>query len=782
MKPLFGPLLALGLASAAGAQEIAVIPRPVSVSPGRGSFTLGSRTTIFANRADSAVAARFARSIAPATGLTIPVRVDANPTGNRIVFRHTAKPDTSLGAEGYRLDVKPNAVTITSSAPAGAFYATQTIRELLPPEIFRAAAMKPGHGWTMPAVTIVDRPRFAYRGMHLDVARHFMPKEFVKKYIDLLALHKMNRFHWHLTDDQGWRIEIKKYPRLTQIGAWRDSTIVGHMVSDTTQAVFDHKRHGGFYTQDDVREIVAYAADRFVTIVPEIEMPGHSQAAIAAYPFLGNLGDTIKPWTMWGVTNYILNPSDTTIAFMQDVLTEVMALFPSPYIHIGGDEAPKLQWKASPRAQTRIKALGLYEEEPEKSYKNEDKLQSWFTTQMDAFLTQHGRRLIGWDEILDGGLAPNAVVMSWRGTQGGLAAARAGHDVVMTPGSYTYFDHYQAKPDSEPLAIGGFLPLDSVYSYEPIPVDLEPEFRSHILGAQGQMWTEYLKGPKNVEYMAFPREAALAEVLWTPANERRLADFKTRLSTHFKRLNALDVNYRRPATADSSDGRWPTGTFSILAYDPATGELGGAVQSRVFSVGNGVLWAEANVGVVATQAIVDVSYGPQALDLLRTGMDAERVVKTIWKRDPDPDTLRWTKQGRQFAVIDAKGTVYAFTGPKATTWAGNKSCEKPAVCTAQGNILAGPAVVDSMVARFERTPGHLAYRLLAALEGGQSAGGDKRGQESAAMIIVKKNGGVWLNNDVVLRLQVDDSPEPIKELRRLVEKAAAVRQIPKAPQ
>jgi hexosaminidase len=297
----------------------------------------------------------------------------------------------------------------------------------------------------------------------------------------------MNRFHWHLTDDQGWRIEIKKYPRLTQIGAWRDSTLVGHMARDTTTAVFDHKKHGGFYTQDDVREIVAYAADRFV---------------------------------------------------------EVMELFPGPFIHIGGDEAPKLQWKSSPRAQARIKTLGLYEDEPANSYKNEDKLQSWFTTQMDSFLTKRGRRLIGWDEILEGGLAPNAVVMSWRGIQGGLAAARADHDVVMTPGSYTYFDKYQGKPDSEPLAIGGFLPIDSVYAYEPVPSELEPQFRKHILGAQAQVWTEYIEGPKNVEYMAFPRVAALAEVLWTPAGEKNLADFESRLPVHLKRLNALDVNYR----------------------------------------------------------------------------------------------------------------------------------------------------------------------------------------------------------------------------------------------
>jgi hexosaminidase len=515
--------------------DVPIIPRPISVKSAKGVFTLTAPTVIVTDRADSAVAQRFAFSLAPATGFALPVRIGTAARGNRIVFRRAAARDTSYGDEGYRLDVRPGVVTITSTKPAGAFYATQSLRQLLPPEIFRDAPI-PGTAWKIPAVTIVDRPRFQWRGMHLDVARHFMPKEFVKKYIDLLALHKMNTFHWHLTDDQGWRIEIKKYPRLTEIGAWRDSTIVGHMVSDTTRATFDKKRHGGFYSREDIREIVAYARDRFVTVVPEIEMPGHSQAAIAAYPMLGNFGDTIRPWTMWGVTNYILNPSDTTIAFMQDVLTEVIGLFPGKFIHIGGDEAPKAQWKVSPRAQERMKALGIT---------TEDELQSWFTTKMDAFLSSKGRRLVGWDEILEGGLAPNAVVMSWRGTAGGLAAARANHDVVMTPGSHTYFDQYQSRNTAaEPLAIGGFLPIDTVYSYDPVPAELEPQFASHILGAQAQIWTEYIEGPKNVEYMAFPREAALAEALWTSRDRKDFASFTGRLTQHVARLVALDVNFR----------------------------------------------------------------------------------------------------------------------------------------------------------------------------------------------------------------------------------------------
>ncbi len=557
MRIVFLMAACAGLVAArgSGAQssaEPAIIPRPVSLVRRTGTFRLTARTAIWADRGDSAVAERFGRSLAGATGFAFHVRVGAPPEtkgASRIVFQRAAKRDTTLGAEGYRLEVRPGLVRITSSAPAGAFYATQTIRQLLPADVLRSAPI-PGVEWTMPAVSIVDYPRFGWRGMHLDVARHFMPKEFVKKYVDLLAMHKMNRFHWHLTDDQGWRLEIKKYPRLTEIGAWRDSTIVGRQFRDTTQAAFDHKRSGGFYTQDDVREIVAYAAERFVTVVPEIEMPGHSQAAIAAYPMLGNFGDTIKPWTMWGVSKYILNPSDTTIHFMEDVLTEVMALFPGPYIHTGGDEAPKDQWKASPRAQDRMHALGLTDE---------NALQSWFTTQIATFLEAHGRRLVGWDEILEGGDLPtSAVVMSWRGTAGGLTAARAGHDVVMTPGDYTYFDHYQSRNvAAEPLAIGGFLPLDSVYAYEPIPTGLEPQFVSHILGSQGQVWTEYIPDPKAVEYMAFPREAALAEVLWTPEKRRNYGDFRERLAGELERLSALDVAYRRPGrdAADSAPGR-----------------------------------------------------------------------------------------------------------------------------------------------------------------------------------------------------------------------------------
>lgn len=533
------------LATIAAAQQpapvIAVIPQPASVTVRPGQFTLTAATVIWVDAATADLGYRLARDVEPATGFRLAVRSTGTPAGRRIVLRRD-KTLARLGAEGYRLDAEPTVITIRAPEPAGVFYGIQTLKQLLPPEIFREA--KPTDvKWIVPAVRIEDQPRFAWRGAHLDVGRHFMPKEFVKKFIDLLALHKMNSFHWHLTEDQGWRIEIKKYPRLTEVGAWRKETIVGHQRGNQADWKFDGEPHGGFYTQDDVREIVAYAKDRFINVVPEIEMPGHAVAAIAAYPELGLNAAGTEVAKTWGVFDNILSPTDASVRFMQDVLTEVMALFPSRFIHVGGDEAAKARWKASAEVQARIKELGV---------KDEDELQSWFIRQIDAFLTAKGRRLIGWDEILDGGLAPGAAVMSWRGIAGGLAAARAGHDVVMAPTSHTYFDYYQSKAtDQEPLAIGGFLPVETVYGYEPLPAELEPEFQKHILGAQCQVWTEYLKGPKNVEYMAFPRLSALAEVVWTPAAKKDFKDFSDRMQTHQQRLSVLDVNYRTMTVAGS---------------------------------------------------------------------------------------------------------------------------------------------------------------------------------------------------------------------------------------
>ena len=515
------------------ARPIAIIPQPVSLKPLAGEFTLTPKTVIWTDRATEALGRRLAAYIEPATGFPLGVRIGAGGTGNRIVLALDPRLKR-LAPEGYTLEVTPGRVVVRAPEPAGVFYAVQTIRQLLPPQIFREAKVD-GTKWTMPAVRIEDMPRFQWRGLHLDAGRHFMPKEFVKKYIDLLALHKMNMFHWHLTEDQGWRLEIRKYPKLTEVGAWRKETIVGRQGRDASAWTFDGTRHGGYYTQDDAREIVAYAKERFINVVPEIEMPGHAVAAIAAYPELGVDLTPTEVATHWGVFDNILNPEPATISFMQDVLTEVMEIFPSRFIHIGGDEADKARWKASPRVQARIKELGL---------KDEGELQSWFIRQMDTFLTAKGRRLVGWDEILEGGLAPGATVMSWRGIEGGIAAAREGHDVVMAPTSHTYFDYYQSKDQpGEQLAIGGFVPLETVYAYEPVPADLEPQFAKHILGAQGQLWTEYMKTPKHVEYMAYPRACALAEVVWTPAAARDFTDFTSRLAAHLQRLAILDVNY-----------------------------------------------------------------------------------------------------------------------------------------------------------------------------------------------------------------------------------------------
>ena len=522
--------------SAANEAGIAVIPRPAKMSARPGQFVITPRTTISTDTSSADLGHLLARYLAPATGFELRVRASPAAATTGIVVRRDPRL-ARLGPEGYTLDVTSTRILARAPEKAGLFYALQTIRQLLPAEIFRGAPI--GHApWAVPAVTIEDTPRFRWRGGHLDVGRHFMPIEFVKKYIDLLALHKMNTFHWHLTEDQGWRIEIKKYPKLTAVGAWRNETFIGRQQTQRNPAqwTYDGERHGGYYTQDDVREVVAYARKRYVDIVPEIEMPGHAVAAIAAYPELGVTGERLQVATRWGVFDDILNAETATISFMQDVLTEVLDIFPGRYVHIGGDEAAKGKWKASARIQARIRELGVGDESG---------LQSWFIRQMDAFLTARGRRLVGWDEILEGGLAENATVMSWRGTDGGIKAARAGHDVVMAPDTHTYFDHYQsADAAAEPIAIGGFLPLETVYAYDPVPPELEPDQARHIVGAQGQLWTEYMRDPKKVEYMAFPRMSALSEVVWTPPALKNYADFRTRLITHLARLKALDVSFR----------------------------------------------------------------------------------------------------------------------------------------------------------------------------------------------------------------------------------------------
>ena len=435
--------------------------------------------------------------------------------------------------EAYRLYIGRRGIQITGGSPQGVFYGIQSLRQMLPPGIENPELAGTHLPLTLPRLMIEDYPAFPYRGMHLDVARHFFPVSFIKKYIDLMALHKMNNFHWHLTEDQGWRVEIKKYPLLTEVGAWREETLVGH--GGRPPFVYDGVPYGGFYTQDEIREVLAYAAERYVNVIPEIEMPGHATAALAAYPHLGCTGGPYEVITRWGVfPDVFCAGNDAVFYFLEDVLTEVAELFPSRFIHIGGDECPKTRWSECPKCQARIEAEGLADEY---------ELQSWFIRRIEEFLLTLDRNIIGWDEILEGGLAPNATVMSWRGTEGGIAAARLGQNAIMTPVSHCYFDYYQADPETQPLAIGGFTDLEKVYGYNPVPEELSEEEARFILGAQGNVWTEYIKTPEHVEYMAFPRAIALAEVVWSPASARNYGDFLNRLKKHVQRLDALHVNY-----------------------------------------------------------------------------------------------------------------------------------------------------------------------------------------------------------------------------------------------
>ena len=426
--------------------------------------------------------------------------------------------------ESYELAIGTEGVVIRASATAGLFYGIQTLRQLLPVDGSRR----------LPGVRITDAPRFRYRGMQLDVVRHFFDIDFVKRYIDLISMYKFNVFHWHLTDDQGWRIEIEKYPRLTEVGSQRAETMVE---KNFDPFVGDGTPYGGFYTQDEIREVVAYAAERYVTVIPEIEMPGHSLAALASYRELACTEGPFEVGTRWGVYEDIYCPSERTFTFLKDVLTEVLELFPSRYIHIGGDEVPKARWRESALAQDVMEREGLVDE---------SELQSYFIRRMERWLIARGRRLIGWDEILEGGLAPEATVMSWRGTEGGIEAARQGNDVIMTPGSHVYFDHYQGDRESEPLAIGGFSPLENVYAFEPVPDVLSTTEAQHILGAQGNVWTEYITTPAQVEYMAFPRALALAEVVWSPRYARDWESFRARLAPRLAELTQMGVNFREP--------------------------------------------------------------------------------------------------------------------------------------------------------------------------------------------------------------------------------------------
>ncbi|MER7553591.1 beta-N-acetylhexosaminidase [Streptomyces anulatus] len=528
---------------------LGLIPAPRTLTAAAaGPYPLGYTTPLTAAAGTEGVARWVRATLGAATGLPLPegdgtgtgAGDGSGSTGQGIVL----ELDESLAPEGYRLAVEANAVRVTGGTAAGVFRGAQTLRQLLGPDAFRRAPLAPGRTWEVPPVVVEDEPRFGWRGMMLDVSRHFLPKEDVLRYLDLLAAHKLNVFHFHLTDDQGWRIEIKRYPRLTEVGSWRSRTKYGHRASE----LWDETPYGGFYTQDDIREIVAYAAERHIRVVPEIDIPGHSQATITAYPELGNTDvvdtTTLSVWDNWGVSPNVLAPTENTLRFFEGVLEEVLELFPaetSPFVHMGGDECPKDQWKESPLAQARIAELGV---------QDEDGLQSWFIRHFDTWLTERGRRLIGWDEILEGGLAEGAAVSSWRGYGGGIAAAEAGHDVVMCPEQQVYLDHRQDGGPDEPMPIGYVRSLEDVYRFEPVPPGLSEEAARHILGTQANVWTEVMQNRARVDYQVFPRLAAFAEVAWSalpaPA-ERDFAAFDARMTAHYARLDALGVDYRPPA-------------------------------------------------------------------------------------------------------------------------------------------------------------------------------------------------------------------------------------------
>jgi hexosaminidase len=502
--------------------QLPIIPYPNEIEKGNKNFILNSKTIINANK-DSFEAFYLKQIIKQQLELDLEISQTSKAVSKINLVIGVPDPK-NFNKESYYLSIDENRIEINASSNQGLFYGLQTLIQLLP--IKKVEEVK------LPSVQVFDSPKYAWRGMHLDVSRHFFPKEFIKKYIDYLARYKMNVFHWHLTDDQGWRIEIKKYPKLTEIGAWRKGSMIGHY----REQKFDDKPYGGFYTQEEIKEIVAYATERHITVVPEIEMPGHAVAALASYPQYSCTGGPFEVALKWGVLDDVFCPKEETFEFLENILSEVIALFPSDYIHIGGDECPKTRWKKCANCQSVIKREGL---------NDEHELQSYFIRRIEKFVNSRGRKIMGWDEILEGGLAPNAAVMSWRGTKGGIEAAKQNHFVVMTPGSHCYFDHYQGEPKNEHLAIGGFTTVEKVYGFNPTPTTLNKNEANYILGAQGNVWTEYMEDANKVEYMIFPRMLALSEVLWGTSNTEKYKDFQDRMIQHFQYFEENKINYSK---------------------------------------------------------------------------------------------------------------------------------------------------------------------------------------------------------------------------------------------
>jgi hexosaminidase len=535
--------------------SIALVPQPLRMERGAGEFALNKDTAILVAK-DSADAANVGKQLAERIGRGAGLKLAVKPSDKKTAVANAVllaidESNDALGAEGYRLDAAADGVVITAAAGPGLFYGMQTLLQLLPPQVFSPVKVKEDATWAVPAVHIEDRPRFPWRGLLLDVARHFFNKAEMKNFIDLMAQHKLNTLHWHLTDNQGWRIQITQYPQLTKIGAWRKKMDVGYGLNSKEGTAWGPDgRYGGFYTKDDIREIVAYAKTRYVTIVPEIEMPGHAIAALAAYPEYSCSGGPYHTDMYKIPTGVFCAGNDATFVFLERVLAEVIALFPGKYVHIGGDEVKKNAWKQCKKCQARIRQEGL---------KDERELQSYFIRRIEKFVNAQNRTMIGWDEILEGGLAPNAAVMSWRGVEGGVAAANAGHDVVMTPIAHCYFCFVQAETGEPP----GYtqrhgekitVSLDKVYSFEPVAPAIDADKAKHVLGAEGTLWSEYFPNYAHAQYMAYPRACALAEVTWTDPSRKNWDDFRSRLDVHLQRLKAQKVNYRQPQpTKDASD-------------------------------------------------------------------------------------------------------------------------------------------------------------------------------------------------------------------------------------
>ena len=526
---------------------INVIPYPQSVEIGKGTFK-GAGANFNCDQAIDSKSIELIRNFAgKITYITGRTNSFASPVGlakaaqdgkmKGFVFLK----DVSMGPEEYSIDIQKDRCIVRASAYNGFLYAIATLKQLTDVAIF-GDKVDPAQKFLLPCLTVKDKPRFAYRGMHLDCSRHFFPVEEVKKYLDIMAVYKLNRLHWHLTDDQGWRVEIKKYPRLTEVGAFRNGTMVGKDWGSN-----DGIRYGGYYTQDQMRDVVAYAEGLGITIIPEIDLPGHMLGALAAYPELGCTGGPYEVWTRWGVSDQVMCPGkEEMFTFLEDVFTELMDIFPSEYIHIGGDECPKTEWETNQLCQDKIKALGIKGDD---KHTAEQYLQSYVTARVQKFLNDHGRKIIGWDEVLEGELAPGATVMSWRGVKGGIEASKLGFDVIMTPNTYCYFDYYQTHEDgehaSEPLAIGGNLPIDKVYGYEPLD-GLDASQQKHILGVQANLWTEYIATSEYLEYMLLPRMVALSEIQWCKPSDKDFERFETALKAEsFKIFDTLGYNYRK---------------------------------------------------------------------------------------------------------------------------------------------------------------------------------------------------------------------------------------------